>query len=228
MIVFDKVTKTYNNGVTGVKNLSLKVQQGEFVYIVGQSGAGKSTLIKMLYHQLVPTSGQITINDFDFGTMKPQDVPMLRRSMGVVFQDFKLLPRMTVFENVAYAMQVIETPEDDIKPRVLDVLKQVGLEQKIRRFPNELSGGEQQRVSIARAIVNKPTVVIADEPTGNLDPDTSEEIMDILDRVHGTGTTVIMATHNRDIVNSRKHRVIEIAGGAIVRDEAEGAYEVEN
>lgn len=228
MIVFDKVTKTYDNGVTGVKNLSLKVQQGEFVYIVGQSGAGKSTLIKMLYHQLVPTSGQITINDFDFGTMKPQDVPMLRRSMGVVFQDFKLLPRMTVFENVAYAMQVIETPEDDIKPRVLDVLKQVGLEQKIRRFPNELSGGEQQRVSIARAIVNKPTVVIADEPTGNLDPDTSEEIMDILDRVHGTGTTVIMATHNRDIVNSRKHRVIEIAGGAIVRDEAEGAYEVEN
>ncbi|KRL87017.1 cell division ATP-binding protein FtsE [Lacticaseibacillus pantheris] len=228
MIVFDKVTKTYDNGVTGVKNLSLKVQQGEFVYIVGQSGAGKSTLIKMLYHQLVPTSGQITINDFDFGTMKPQDVPMLRRSMGVVFQDFKLLPRMTVFENVAYAMQVIETPEDDIKPRVLDVLKQVGLEQKIRRFPNELSGGEQQRVSIARAIVNKPTVVIADEPTGNLDPDTSEEIMDILDRVHGAGTTVIMATHNRDIVNSRKHRVIEIAGGAIVRDEAEGAYEVEN
>lgn len=228
MIVFDKVTKTYDNGVTGVKNLSLKVQQGEFVYIVGQSGAGKSTLIKMLYHQLVPTSGQITINDFDFGTMKPQDVPMLRRSMGVVFQDFKLLPRMTVFENVAYAMQVIETPEDDVKPRVLDVLKQVGLEQKIRRFPNELSGGEQQRVSIARAIVNKPTVVIADEPTGNLDPDTSEEIMDILDRVHGAGTTVIMATHNRDIVNSRKHRVIEIAGGAIVRDEAEGAYEVEN
>ncbi len=228
MIVFDKVTKTYDNGVTGVKNLSLKVQQGEFVYIVGQSGAGKSTLIKMLYHQLVPTSGQITINEFDFGTMKPQDVPMLRRSMGVVFQDFKLLPRMTVFENVAYAMQVIETPEDDIKPRVLDVLKQVGLEQKIRRFPNELSGGEQQRVSIARAIVNKPTVVIADEPTGNLDPDTSEEIMDILDRVHGAGTTVIMATHNRDIVNSRKHRVIEIAGGAIVRDEAEGAYEVEN
>ncbi|WKF83898.1 cell division ATP-binding protein FtsE [Lacticaseibacillus pantheris] len=228
MIVFDKVTKTYDNGVTGVKNLSLKVQQGEFVYIVGQSGAGKSTLIKMLYHQLVPTSGQITINDFDFGTMKPQDVPMLRRSMGVVFQDFKLLPRMTVFENVAYAMQVIETPEDDIKTRVLDVLKQVGLEQKIRRFPNELSGGEQQRVSIARAIVNKPTVVIADEPTGNLDPDTSEEIMDILDRVHGAGTTVIMATHNRDIVNSRKHRVIEIAGGAIVRDEAEGAYEVEN
>ncbi len=135
MIVFDKVTKTYDNGVTGVKNLSLKVQQGEFVYIVGQSGAGKSTLIKMLYHQLVPTSGQITINDFDFGTMKPQDVPMLRRSMGVVFQDFKLLPRMTVFENVAYAMQVIETPEDDIKPRVLDVLKQVGLEQKNSAFP---------------------------------------------------------------------------------------------
>lgn len=203
MIVFDKVTKTYDNGVTGIKDLTLKVQQGEFVYIVGQSGAGKSTLIKMLYHELVPTSGHLTINDFDFDTMRPQDVPMLRRSMGVVFQDFKLLPRMTVFENVAYAMQVIETPDADIKPRVLDVLKQVGLEQKIRRFPNELSGGEQQRVSIARAIVNKPTVVIADEPTGNLDPDTSEEIMDILDRVHAAGTTVIMATHNRDIVNSR-------------------------
>ncbi|KRM86447.1 cell division ATP-binding protein FtsE [Lacticaseibacillus thailandensis] len=228
MIVFDKVTKTYDNGVTGIKDLTLKVQQGEFVYIVGQSGAGKSTLIKMLYHELVPTSGHLTINDFDFDTMRPQDVPMLRRSMGVVFQDFKLLPRMTVFENVAYAMQVIETPDADIKPRVLDVLKQVGLEQKIRRFPNELSGGEQQRVSIARAIVNKPTVVIADEPTGNLDPDTSEEIMDILDRVHAAGTTVIMATHNRDIVNSRTHRVIEIAGGAVVRDEAEGAYEVED
>lgn len=148
----------------------------------------------------------------------------MRRQIGIVFQDFKLLPRLTVYENVAYAMQVIETPEKEIRPRVLEVLKMVGLEQKLRRFPSELSGGEQQRVSIARAIVNKPQVVIADEPTGNLDPETAEGIMEILDRVNQSGTTVIMATHNQQMVDAHTHRVLEIAGGRLIRDEKEGSY----
>ncbi|MCI1283956.1 cell division ATP-binding protein FtsE [Lacticaseibacillus songhuajiangensis] len=228
MISMDKVTKQYDNGVTGIRDVTLEIQQGEFVYIVGPSGAGKSTFIKMLYHQLTPSSGDIKFNKFDFATMKPREVPMLRREMGIVFQDFKLLPRMTVFENVAYAMQVVEKEDDEIKPRVLQVLKEVGLEHKLRRFPSELSGGEQQRVAIARAIANKPTVLIADEPTGNLDPETSEGIMDILELINSQDTTVIMATHNRDVVNSRQHRVLEIAGGELVRDEEEGSYGIED
>ena len=156
--------------------------------------------------------------------MKPSQVPFLRRHIGIVFQDFKLLPRLTVYENVAYAMQVIEAPDDKIKDRVLEVLGLVGLEQKLRRFPDELSGGEQQRVSVARALVNKPKVLIADEPTGNLDPQTSDEIVDILERINANGTTVIMATHNKDIVNERQHRLLEIAGGRLVRDEEGGTY----
>lgn len=228
MIKMDNVTKQYENGVTGIRDVSLQIEQGEFVYIVGPSGAGKSTFIKMLYHQLTPTTGDILFNDFDFATMKPREVPFLRREMGIVFQDFKLLPRMTVFENVAYAMQVVEKEDDEVKPRVLQVLKEVGLEHKLRRFPSELSGGEQQRVAIARAIANKPTVLIADEPTGNLDPETSEGIMDILELINSQDTTVIMATHNRDVVNTRQHRVLEIAGGELVRDEEEGSYGIED
>ena len=156
--------------------------------------------------------------------MKPSRVPFLRRHIGIVFQDFKLLPRLTVYENIAYAMQVIEAPDEKIKDRVLEVLGLVGLEQKLRRFPDELSGGEHQRVSVARAIVNKPKVLIADEPTGNLDPQTSDEIVDILERINASGTTVIMATHNKDIVNERQHRLLEIAGGRLVRDEEGGTY----
>jgi cell division transport system ATP-binding protein len=228
MIKMDNVTKQYENGVTGIRDVSLQIEQGEFVYIVGPSGAGKSTFIKMLYHQLTPTTGDILFNNFDFATMKPREVPFLRREMGIVFQDFKLLPRMTVFENVAYAMQVVEKEDDEVKPRVLQVLKEVGLEHKLRRFPSELSGGEQQRVAIARAIANKPTVLIADEPTGNLDPETSEGIMDILELINSQDTTVIMATHNRDVVNTRQHRVLEIAGGELVRDEEEGSYGIED
>ncbi len=228
MISIKNVSKQYDNGVPGIKDVSLEIDQGEFVYIIGPSGAGKSTFIKMLYRQLTPTTGSIKFNDFDYGTMKQKQVPFLRREMGVVFQDFKLLPRLTIFENVAYAMQVIEKSDEEIKPRVLDVLRQVGLETKVRRFPSELSGGEQQRVAIARAIVNKPKVLIADEPTGNLDPETSEDIMDIIERINDQGTTIIMATHNRDVVNNRAHRVIEIAGGNIVRDENEGGYELED
>jgi len=228
MITLDKVTKKYDNGVMGIHDVNLEIEQGEFVYIVGPSGAGKSTFIKMLYHELIPTSGDIKFNNFDFATMKRRDLPLLRREMGIVFQDFKLLPRLTVFENIAYAMQVVETPDAEIKPRVLKVLKEVGLEHKLRRFPDELSGGEQQRVSIARAIVNKPSVLIADEPTGNLDPETSDGIMDIIEAINGQNTTVIMATHNRDVVNNRPHRVLEVAGGEIIRDEEEGTYGLED
>ncbi|WP_125704019.1 cell division ATP-binding protein FtsE [Lacticaseibacillus daqingensis] len=224
MIQIKNVMKQYDNGVIAIKDLSLSVNPGEFVYVIGSSGAGKSTFIKMLYHELTPTSGTISVGKYDFATMANKDIPLFRRELGIVFQDFKLLPRLTVFENVAYAMEVIEKDEAEIKPRVLHVLKLVGLEQKLRRFPNELSGGEQQRVAIARAIVNAPDVVIADEPTGNLDPDTSEDIMDILERVNADGTTVIMATHNRELVNSRPHRLLEIAGGRLVRDEEGGAY----
>ena len=224
MIQMENVTKQYANGVTAIKNLNLEIHDGEFVYVIGPSGAGKSTFVKMLYHELMPTSGTIKIDDFDFATMKPSRVPFLRRHIGIVFQDFKLLPRLTVYENIAYAMQVIEAPDEKIKDRVLEVLGLVGLEQKLRRFPDELSGGEQQRVSVARAIVNKPKVLIADEPTGNLDPQTSDEIVDILERINASGTTVIMATHNKDIVNERQYRLLEIAGGRLVRDEEGGTY----
>ena len=224
MIQMENVTKQYANGVTAIKNLNLEIHDGEFVYVIGPSGAGKSTFVKMLYHELMPTSGTIKIDDFDFATMKPSRVPFLRRHIGIVFQDFKLLPRLTVYENIAYAMQVIEAPDEKIKDRVLEVLGLVGLEQKLRRFPDELSGGEQQRVSVARAIVNKPKVLIADEPTGNLDPQTSDEIVDILERINASGTTVIMATHNKDIVNERQHRLLEIDGGRLVRDEEGGTY----
>ncbi len=224
MIQMKNVMMKYDNGVVAMKDLNLTVDPGEFVYVIGPSGAGKSTFIKMLYHELTPSEGDIVINNYDFKTMKPSEVPYMRRLIGIVFQDFKLLPRLTVYENVAYAMQVIETPDKDIRPRVLEVLKLVGLEQKLRRFPSELSGGEQQRVSIARAIVNKPKVVIADEPTGNLDPETAEGIMEILEKVHANGTTVIMATHNQQMVDEHKHRVLEIAGGRLVRDEKEGSY----
>lgn len=227
MIQMKNVMMKYDNGVVAMKDLNLTVDPGEFVYVIGPSGAGKSTFIKMLYHELTPTEGDIVINNYDFSTMKLSEVPFMRRLIGIVFQDFKLLPRLTVYENVAYAMQVIETPDKDIRPRVLEVLKLVGLEQKLRRFPSELSGGEQQRVSIARAIVNKPKVVIADEPTGNLDPETAEGIMEILEKVHGNGTTVIMATHNQQMVDEHKHRVLEIAGGRLVRDEQEGSYDSE-
>jgi cell division transport system ATP-binding protein len=227
MIQMKNVMMKYDNGVVAMKDLNLTVDPGEFVYVIGPSGAGKSTFIKMLYHELTPSDGDIVINKYDFKTMKPSEVPYMRRLIGIVFQDFKLLPRLTVYENVAYAMQVIETPDKDIRPRVLEVLKLVGLEQKLRRFPSELSGGEQQRVSIARAIVNKPSVVIADEPTGNLDPETAEGIMEILEKVHANGTTVIMATHNQQMVDEHKHRVLEIAGGRLVRDEKEGSYDSE-
>ena len=224
MIEMSEVYKTYPNGVLAINGIDVKINQGEFVYVVGTSGAGKSTFIKMMYREEKPSSGKIIINDVDLSKLKESKVPMLRRSIGVVFQDFKLLPKLTVFENVAFALEVIGENQKNIKKRVLDVLDLVQLKHKARFFPDELSGGEQQRVSIARSIVNNPAVMIADEPTGNLDPDTSWEIMNLFEQINNRGTTIVMATHNKEIVNTLKKRVIAIEDGKIVRDEAIGEY----
>ncbi|WP_373786371.1 cell division ATP-binding protein FtsE [Jeotgalibaca porci] len=224
MIEMVNVSKVYKNGVTAVNKLSVKIEQGEFVYIVGPSGAGKSTFIKMLYREEKASEGSIKIGKFDLMKIKEREVPMLRRYVGVVFQDFKLLPKLTVYENIAYAMEVVEKTPKQIEKRVFEVLDLLKLKHKARMFPTELSGGEQQRIAIARAIVNMPGILIADEPTGNLDPDTSLEIMDILDEINSQGTTILMATHNSQIVNDIKHRVLAVENGRIVRDQQEGEY----
>lgn len=224
MIQMKNVIKKYPNGIIAVKGLNIEIQQGEFAYIVGPSGAGKSTFIKMMYREEKPTSGEIRVNGTDIAQLKDKEIPFLRRGMGVVFQDFKLLPRKNVYENVAFALEVIEEKPENIKKRVSDVLKLVGLAKKANMFPDELSGGEQQRVAIARSIVNTPKVVIADEPTGNLDPETSWEIMRLFDEINARGTTIIMATHNKEIVNTMRKRVIAIENGQIVRDERGGDY----
>lgn len=224
MIEMLNVYKKYPNGITAVNDLSVKIEQGEFVYIVGPSGAGKSTFIKMMYREAKATSGSVKIGKFDVTKLKERDIPLLRRFVGVVFQDFKLLPKLTVYENIAYAMEVIEKTPKQIEKRVFEVLDLVSLKHKARMFPNELSGGEQQRIAIARAIVNTPGILIADEPTGNLDPDTSMEIMNILEEINNQGTTILMATHNSQIVNDIKHRVLAIENGRIVRDQQEGEY----
>lgn len=228
MIELLDVYKKYPNGVTAINGIDVRINQGEFVYVVGPSGAGKSTFIKMMYREEVPSTGTITMNGVNLAKLKMKKVPLFRRNLGVVFQDFKLLPSLTVYENVAFALEVIEAQPKFIRKRVMEVLELVGLKHKIKMLPTELSGGEQQRVSIARSIVNSPKVVIADEPTGNLDPDTSWEIMKIFEEINNRGTTVVMATHNREIVNTLKHRVIAIEGGKIVRDEQRGDYGYEN
>lgn len=224
MIEMDQVYKKYPNGVVAANGISVKIEQGEFVYVVGPSGAGKSTFIKMMYREEKPTKGTIMINGINLGKLKESKVPLLRRQLGVVFQDFKLLPTLTVYENVAFALEVIEEHPRYIKKRVMETLDLVKLKHKARMLPTELSGGEQQRVSIARSIVNSPKVVIADEPTGNLDPETSWEIMKIFEEINTRGTTIVMATHNRDIVNNIRHRVIAIENGQIIRDEQRGDY----
>lgn len=228
MIEMVEVYKKYPNGVSAINGIDVKIIQGEFVYVVGPSGAGKSTFIKMMYREEVPTTGTITINGVNIAKLKMKRVPIFRRNLGVVFQDFKLLPTKSVFENVAFALEVIEAQPKYIKKRVMEVLDLVNLKHKARMLPTELSGGEQQRVSIARSIVNSPGVVIADEPTGNLDPDTSLEIMRIFEEINTRGTTIVMATHNKDIVNSITHRVIAIEGGRIIRDEEKGDYGYES
>lgn len=227
MIFMEDVHKVYPNGVTALNGINVEIKQGEFVFIVGQSGAGKSTFIKLMYREEKPTKGKIIINDINLNQMKESRVPYLRRQIGVIFQDFKLLPKLTVYENVAYALEVIEESPRMIRSRVMEVLDEVGLKNKARMLPAELSGGEQQRVSIARAIVNRPKIVIADEPTGNLDPETSWGIMRTFEEINDKGTTIIMATHSKEIVDSFKKRVIAIEDGVIVRDEQRGEYSYE-
>ena len=228
MIQFFNVTKTYANGVKALNDISLTINKGDFVFLVGPSGAGKSTLIRLLYREELPDRGQILIKGKSISRMKPKEVPFLRRSIGVIFQDFKLLAERTAFENVAFALQVIECPKKEVYEKTLKVLDQVGLKGKEERYPHQLSGGEQQRVAIARAIVNNPDLIVADEPTGNLDPDTSWDIMDLLKRVNKRGTTIVMATHAKDVVDDMKKRVVAIENGKIVRDQARGGYGYED
>ncbi|HLR15184.1 MAG TPA: cell division ATP-binding protein FtsE [Bacillota bacterium] len=224
MIKMKDVHKKYKNGVSALNGIDIHIEQGEFVYIVGPSGAGKSTFIKLIYREEKASQGSVVINGINLSKLKEKKVPFLRRDVGVIFQDFKLLNKLTVYENVAYALEVIEESPKHIRKRVMEVLDLVGLKHKARFLPDELSGGEQQRVAIARAIVNNPIIVIADEPTGNLDPDTSWEIMNTFEEINSRGTTIIMATHSRELVNTLKKRVIAIEGGVIVRDEDRGEY----
>ena len=224
MIEFKNVCKIYNTGTEAVHNANFVIDKGDFTFLVGPSGCGKSTLIKLILKEEEPTSGNIIINGKDTTFLKPNRVPYLRRSMGVVFQDFRLLPDKTVYENVAFAMYIVRATPKHIRRQVPMVLSLVGLSGKSKMYPNELSGGEQQRVALARALVNNPSMIIADEPTGNLDPDTAWEIMNLLNDINLRGTTVVIATHAQDIVNKMKKRVIEIADGVIVRDDKKGGY----
>ncbi|WP_186431419.1 cell division ATP-binding protein FtsE [Clostridium sp. BSD9I1] len=228
MIEFKNVTKVYGKNIPALSNINLSIDKGEFVFLVGPSGAGKSTFIKMLLKEVDPSIGSVVVNNVDITTLKRKDIPYYRRKIGVVFQDFRLIPNLNVYENVAFAMRVIEAPMKDIKKKVPAVLSMVKLSNKHKAFPHELSGGEQQRVSLARALVNNPALIIADEPTGNLDPDTSMEIMDILNDINRAGTTILMATHAKDIVDNMKKRVIALEKGNLVRDEQRGSYGYED
>ena len=225
MITFDNVTKIYEKGQNpAIDHISLNIEKGEFVFIVGNSGSGKTTLIELMLKELSPTSGKITINGHNLNRMRSSRIAKYRRGIGVVFQDFRLLKNRNVYENVAFAQRVIEKPNRIIKKRVPEVLTLVGLATKYRSYPNELSGGEQQRVALARALVNRPDILLADEPTGNLDPKNSAEIMELLEEINMRGTTVVVVTHNREIVNKMKKRVIRLRKGVIVSDEQEGGY----
>ena len=227
MIEFRNVNKTYDTGTEAVHNANFKIDKGEFAFWVGSSGSGKSTLIKLILKEEEPTSGNIIINGKDTTFLKPKRVPFLRRSMGVVFQDFRLLPDKTVYDNVAFAMYIVRATPKHIRRQVPMVLSLVGLSDKAKVYPNELSGGEQQRVALARALVNNPSMIIADEPTGNLDPDTAWEIMNLLKDINARGTTVVVATHAKDIVDRMKQRVIQIEKGNIIRDDKKGGYDSE-
>ena len=238
MIKFDKVSKTYKNGTHALNDISLSIKDGEFVYVIGETGSGKSTMIKILDGEEVPTGGSVTVsgikldkknkkNTVDVGKLKKRKVPLYRRNIGVVFQDYRLLPKKTVFENVAYAMEVVDTPTAKLRPRVREVLKLVGLSDKSNSFPNELSGGQQQRTAIARAIANKPKILIADEPTGNLDPKKSNEIIKLFERINREEkTTIIIVTHDIETVRKHPKRTIEINNGHIIRDKEDGIANV--
>ncbi|NLK94278.1 MAG: cell division ATP-binding protein FtsE [Clostridiales bacterium] len=228
MIKFNNISKLYDNNVKALSNINMEIEAGDFVFLVGPSGAGKSTIIKMLLKEVEPTTGNITVGNTDLSKLSRKQIPYFRRKIGMVFQDFRLIQNLNVYENVAFAMKVVEATPREIRKRVPIVLSLVGLSHKYKMFPNELSGGEQQRVSLARAIVNNPTVLIADEPTGNLDPETAKEIMALLNDVNKAGTTILMATHAKEIVDSMKKRVIALEGGKIARDEKRGMYEYED
>ena len=220
-------SKVYKNGVTGLADLNLEIEKGEFVFIIGQTASGKSTLIKLLYREEKPTKGKVIVGGIDVAKLRNSKIYKLRRKLGVVFQDFKLLPKLTVYENVAFGLETLGLKSSEVRPKVMKALEHVGLKDKVRSFPDQLSGGEQQRVCIARAIVNNPKLLICDEPTGNLDPDTSKEIMDVIDNINKElGTTVVMATHDKDIVNRMKKRVVTIENGIKVSDKMKGSYKV--
>ena len=225
MIKLENIGKEYKGGIKALSDINLRIHKGEFVYIVGESGAGKSTLIKLLLKEGRPTSGKMFINDVDVTNVNNRRIPYIRRNLGVVFQDFRLLHNKTVYENISFAMEILGADPNDIKRRVPVVLDRVDLSRKAFSFPEQLSGGEQQRVSIARAIVNNPPILLADEPTGNLDPDNALEIMKILDDINVRGTTVIMATHAKEIVDTIRRRVIQLKDGFVIRDEQRGGYD---
>lgn len=224
LINIEHVSKVYPNGSAGVKDISIHIEKGEFVFFVGSSGSGKSTLIKLLLKELDPTEGKITINNMVTNDLPREKIPYLRRNLGVVFQDFRLLPNKTVYENVAFAMQVIEASSKQIRRNVPAVLSLVGLAKKSRSYPGQLSGGEQQRTALARAIVNNPPILICDEPTGNLDPGTAWDIMELLDDINKRGTTIVMATHAKDIVDMMQKRVVTLRRGQVIRDIQKGGY----
>ena len=224
LIRIKDLEKKYKTGVTAIYDFDLKVKKGDFVFVIGQSGSGKSTLIKLLYREEKPTNGSINIGGIEVAKLRNRKVYKLRRKLGIVFQDYKLLPRLTVYENVAFALEILGLPNEEIINKTLKALEQVGLKNKSKNYPNELSGGEQQRVAIARAIVNEPKLLLCDEPTGNLDPETSWEIMQVLDEINKLGTTIIMATHDKEMVNRMKKRVIVIEAGRLKEDYEKGTY----
>ena len=228
LIRIKDVKKTYKSGTTAIYDLDLTIKKGEFVFVIGSTGCGKSTLIKMLYREEKPSSGKILVGGLDVGKIKNRKVYKLRRKIGIVFQDYQLLPNSTAYENVAFALEVLGLPKDEIHAKVMKVLDLVGLKNKAKQYPNHLSGGEQQRVAIARAIVNGPKILICDEPTGNLDPKTSMEIMDVLEAINGLGTTIIMVTHDIDIVKRMKKRVVLLDSGRVVKDYKAGEYKNES
>lgn len=224
IIVLENVSKAYSTGAPALNNVSLTIAKGEFVFIVGDSGSGKSTLIKLLLRELVPTEGKIHVMGYDLETIKHRNIPKFRRNLGIVFQDFRLLKEWNVYDNVAFAQRIVEVPSNQIKRNVPSMLAMVGLAGKYRAKPKQLSGGEQQRVALARALINKPTILLADEPTGNLDPKNSWEIMHLLEEINETGTTVVVVTHNREIVNEMQKRVITMRKGVVINDAENGGY----
>lgn len=228
VIVLDRVSKSYSTGAPALNGVNLRVKKGEFVFIVGDSGSGKSTLIKLLLRELTPTSGTILVNGQNVVDLKPRQIPRYRRNLGIVFQDFRLLKDRNVYENVAFAQRIIQVPTKEIKRNVPAILATVGLAGKYKAKPKQLSGGEQQRVALARALINRPPILLADEPTGNLDPKNSWEIMKLLEKINEGGTTILVVTHNREIVNEMRKRVVTMKKGVIVSDEEKGGYIDEN